>query len=76
MQTQGLRHYQCHKRVWARPMTRGNYNRYRGWTIPADENPADEGYLVVYGMGTPDEYESWSPKKAFDDGYNELEDVV
>ena len=30
------------------PMTRGEYNAYRGWTIPADENPEDKGYLVKY----------------------------
>ena len=46
------------KLVQARPMTRGAYNRYRGWEIPADENPEDEGYLIQY----PDGYVSWSPK--------------
>lgn len=25
---------------------KGAYNRYRGWEIPADENPEDEGYLI------------------------------
>ena len=29
----------------AEPMTRGDYNKYRGWTIPRNENPEDEGYL-------------------------------
>lgn len=29
-------------------MTRGDYNNYRGWTIPKDEDPKDEGYLVKY----------------------------
>ena len=24
------------------PMTRGDYNAYRGWSVPADENPLDE----------------------------------
>ena len=36
------------KLVKATPLTRGDYNKYRGWTIPADEDPADDGYLVVY----------------------------
>ena len=36
------------KLVQARPMTRGAYNRYRGWEIPADENPEEEGYLIQY----------------------------
>jgi hypothetical protein len=53
-------------------MTRGKYNEYRGWAIPADEDPTDEGYLVVYNRGTADHYESWSPKKQLDDGYTEL----
>lgn len=53
------------KRIDAEPMTRGDYNKYRGWTIPADENPADEGYLVRYSDG----YESWSPKSTFEAAY-------
>ena len=53
------------KIVEARPMNRGEYNEYRGWTIPKDENPADEGFLVKYH----DNYESWSPKKAFEEAY-------
>ena len=44
-------------------MTRGEYNTYRGWAIPENENPADEGYLVVY----PDGYESWCPKAQFEE---------
>lgn len=52
----------CH-RVKARPMTRGDYNAYRGWTMPANENAADEGYFVVY----PDGYESWCPKAQFEE---------
>ena len=58
------------KLVQARPMTRGAYNRYRGWEIPADENPEDEGYLIQY----PDGYVSWSPKGMFDHSYLEVDD--
>lgn len=53
------------KTLHAKPMTRGEYNAYRGWTIPANENPADEGYLVKYSDG----YESWSPKAVFEEAY-------
>ena len=53
------------KVLHAKPMTRGEYNSYRGWTVPADENPADEGYLVKYA----DNYESWSPKAVFEEAY-------
>lgn len=58
------------KLIEAEPMTRGDYNKYRGWTIPADENPADEGYLVRYS----DSYVSWSPKEVFDKAYLAVDD--
>jgi hypothetical protein len=61
--------FKCHKTVDALPMTRGVYNKVRQWQIPQDESPDDEGYLVVYNIGTDDEYVSWSPKKIFDEGY-------
>ena len=34
------------KVVAAEPMSRGEYNEYRGWKIPSDENPEDEGYHI------------------------------
>lgn len=46
-------------------MNRGEYNKYRGWNIPENENAEDEGYLVKYQDG----YESWSPKKQFEEAY-------
>lgn len=49
----------------AKPMTRGEYNAYRGWTLPADENPADEGYLTDNGSG----HIQWQPKDVFEDGF-------
>ena len=55
------------KMIEAKPMNRGDYNAYRGWTIPENENPADEGYFVVYTDS--DNYESWSPKDVFDRAY-------
>lgn len=58
-----MKQYIGTKILHATPMTRGKYNEYRGWTIPADENSADEGYFVKY----TDDYESWSPKAAFED---------
>ena len=50
-------------------MNLGKYNLYRGWTIPENEDPETDGYLVRY----PDGYESWSPKKTFDEAYLQLE---
>ena len=49
--------------VEAEPMTRGDYNKFRGWEIPSNENPADEGYKVTY----PDGYVSWCPKTQFEE---------
>lgn len=54
-----MRKYVGTKIIEAKEMNRGDYNKYRGWTIPENENPNDEGYLVRYSDG----YESWSPKK-------------
>ncbi|MFQ6793859.1 MAG: crAss001_48 related protein [Thomasclavelia sp.] len=55
------------KLIEAQPMTRGDYNKYRGWIIPENENPNDEGYLLKYS----DDYVSWSPKQVFDEAYRE-----
>lgn len=58
------------KVVHAKPMTRGEYNDYRGWTIPANENPTDPGYLVEYAGS--DAYQSWSPKTVFKQSYEQI----
>lgn len=63
------------KQVHGLPMTRGEYNKLRRWTTPANENPNDEGYLVEYlDGGEPNHpyyngYISWSPKKQFENAY-------
>lgn len=49
------------KFVDAKSMTLGKYNEYRGWEIPADEDPMAEGYIVQY----PDMYISWCPAVQF-----------
>ena len=73
--------YEGTKRVHAKPMNRGDYNVYRGWEVPADENPADEGYLVEYvdgGRGNDSRhagYISWSPKDVFERSYKEVKTV-
>ena len=73
----GAKHYICHKEVLARPMNRLSYNVLRGWVVPANENPADEGFLIENldgGQGNhPDfaGYISWIPKEMFDLSYEE-----
>ena len=63
------------KLIHAIPMNRQRYNDFRGWKVPADENPDDEGYLVEYlDGGKPNTelyagYVSWSPKEQFDNAY-------
>ena len=56
------------KIIKAEPMTRGEYNKYKGWTIPKNENPDDPGYLVEYS----DSYESWSPVDVFETYYKAI----
>ena len=64
-----------HKRVKRTPMNRQEYNDYRDWKLPSDENGDDDGYLVEYlDGGKPNHpghkgYISWSPKEQFDNGY-------
>lgn len=61
-----MENYVGTKVVEAEPMNRGDYNIHRGWKIPSDENPNDEGYLLKY----PDGYVSWSPKEVFEKAYH------
>ena len=65
------------KAVNAKPMTRQEYNDFRGWQLPENENGADEGYLVEYQDGEPNTteykgYISWSPKEQFDNAYQDV----
>lgn len=67
------------KQLKARPMTRGEYNDYRGLAISPDDDASDEGYLVEYLDGGkpnhPDHsgYISWSPKDVFERAYRSSE---
>jgi hypothetical protein len=65
------------KEILARPMTRQEYNDYRGWELPNDENGADEGYLVEYTDSPSSNFKghsgyiSWSPKEVFERSYKQ-----
>lgn len=66
------------KIIQAKEMTRQEYNDYRGWELPADENGSDPGYLVEYLDGGRanhpghDGYISWSPAGVFDRAYRPI----
>ena len=72
-----MKQYLGVKLINAKPMTRAEYNAFRGWTVPTDENAADEGFLVEYldgGKGNTDAFDgyvSWSPKEVFERAYRE-----
>lgn len=76
-----MKTYTGTKLVKAKPMTRKEYNDLRGWTVPADEDPDDAGYLVEYlDGGSPnvagfDGYVSWSPLAQFEKAYVDVGDV-
>lgn len=63
------------KRINAKPMTRAEYNIFRGWELPSNENGDDTGYLVEYlDGGKPNVegftgYVSWSPSEQFEKAY-------
>lgn len=70
-----MKQYIGTKLVQAKPMTRRQYNEYRGWELPANENGDDDGFLVEYLDGGqanhPDHkgYISWSPLAVFERAY-------
>ena len=70
------------KAINAKPMSRQAYNDLRGWAVPADENPADDGYLVEYidgGQANHPDYEgyiSWSPKDVFERAYRRSDNLT
>lgn len=70
------------KQLKARPMTRGEYNAYRGWETPQNENPGDPGYLVEYlDGGKPNDerhegYISWSPADVFERAYRLIDGMT
>jgi hypothetical protein len=63
------------KLVRAEPMTRLQYNVFRGWTVPVDEAEDDPGMMVEYldgGKANTERfagYISWSPMDVFELAY-------
>lgn len=67
-----MKRYVGTKIIMAKPMTRGEYNIYRGWKIPENENPGDEGYLVK----EQNNHETWMPKRVFEETYKQSETMT
>jgi hypothetical protein len=74
----GFQAYIGTKVINATPATRLGYNQLRGWKMPPDENPNDDGYIVEYTdriVENPPHvpgfkgYVSWSPKEVFERAY-------
>ena len=67
------------KLINSKPMNRQEYNDFRGWDLPDNENGTDEGYLVEYvdgGEANTSEYSgyvSWSPKEVFERAYRQTD---
>lgn len=70
-----MKEYYGYKQIKAKPMNRQEYNDYRGWTLPDDENGDDAGYLVEYTDSPNSNHEnhagyiSWSPADVFERAY-------
>lgn len=70
------------KVIQARPMTRGEYNDYRGWTLPENEDSEDAGMLVEYVDGGKSNdirhngYISWSPLEVFNRAYRPVTGIT
>jgi len=74
-----MKNYIGVKEIRAKKMSRGEYNTLRGWELPKDEDPTDEGYLVEYLDSNttvhPDfeNYISWSPADVFERAYRQTD---
>lgn len=68
--SQNMKTFVDTKTVRAKPMTRGEYNSYRGWEMPPNENADDAGFLIE--LATPNESTgfvgmfTWTPKEQFE----------
>ena len=73
-----MKRYIGTKIIEAEPMNLGDYNVYKGWTIPEGEDPHRTGYVIFKhapARGTllrpphPDGHVSWSPTETFEETY-------
>lgn len=74
-----MKKYFGKKVINAMPMSRQEYNDFRGWELPADEDGSDDGFIVEYidgGKANTSQYAgyiSWSPAGVFERAYRVAE---
>ena len=73
--------YRASYSVRAVPMTRVEYNDFRGWLVPHQENPQDKGFLVIRedqpsNVEGVNGYVSWLPEGVFNDTYQQTNTYV
>ena len=74
-----MKQYKISNTVTAQPMTCGDYNKLRGWALPADEDRNEAGFLVINpsvserNLEGYDGYVSWLPHNAFVKLYREAD---
>ena len=71
--------YQSVKKVWAEPMTLGEFHKIKDKFEKHSDGPIKgrddaPGYHVMYGKDTPHEYHSWCPDHIFEAGNILLDD--
>lgn len=62
------KHYVGLSLIEAELMTRGDYNTFRGWVIPIDEDPADVGYITRNRLT---QRVTWVPEEEFNKVYKD-----
>lgn len=60
------------ERLHAIHMNRLDYNKVRGWIIPEDEDPTDEGFMIIRNMGKDNQHISWMPTDQFRQSCNQI----
>ena len=65
-----MNYYIGTKLIKAQPMTRGEYNQFKGWEAPKGEDQTIDGYLVEDETG----YTSWRPGCQFDKYYLKVDE--
>lgn len=77
---ENLAAYMGTQKLFGLPMTRAEYNNYRGWETPEDEKGTDKGFLVEYvdnNSNHPDHtgYITWMLKDVFLDTFRRNGDL-